>query len=392
MDFSNHTLVTEFVFLGFSNITHGQVYLILLFLIIYLVTILGNFMIITLILVDSHLHSPMYFFLSHLSCLDVCYSTVTVPKILANLLRQRHTISYNLCFAQMFFLMAFSGSECWLLAIMAYDRYAAICQPLRYSHLMSPRVCMQAAVIIWIWGFLDAAVHTALASNFHFCGHNQIYHIFCDLPPLLKIACGDKFVSEITIHLATVFVGLGPFLFVVISYFYILASILRIRSNTGRHKAFSTCISHVMVVILYFGNGAINYNQPSAGYSLETDTLISTMYCIVTPMVNPLIYSLRNKEVKGALRKILERHRRMRQRRSPNEAQMKPMHVSSLQKKWTESNAEVSFITTSGARHQQPTHPQKELLLHLLDEDGAFRKRKPPLKASNEHVEKKSPR
>ncbi|XP_058047703.1 olfactory receptor 5V1-like [Ahaetulla prasina] len=311
MDFSNHTLVSEFVFLGFSNITYGRVHLILLFLTIYLVTILGNFMIITLILVDSHLHSPMYFFLSHLSCLDVCYSTVTVPRILSNLLLQRHTISYNLCFAQMFFLIGFTGSECWLLAIMAYDRYAAICQPLRYSYLLSPRVCLMAAIIAWIWGFLDAAVHTALASNFHFCGHNQIYHIFCDLPPLLKIACGDKFVSEITIHVATVFVGLGPFLFVVISYVYILASILRIRSNAGRHKAFSTCISHVMVVLLYFGNGSINYNQPSAGYSLETDTLISTMYCIVTPMVNPLIYSLRNKEVKGALRKVLERHRRM---------------------------------------------------------------------------------
>ncbi|XP_063164843.1 olfactory receptor 5V1-like [Candoia aspera] len=311
MDIGNQTLVTQFVFLGFSTITHGRIYLILLFLAIYLVTILGNFMIITLILVDSHLHSPMYFFLSHLSCLDVCYSTVTVPKILSNLLLQRHTISYNHCFAQMFFLVAFSGSECWLLAIMAYDRYAAICQPLRYSHIMSPHVCMQAAIFIWIWGFLDSAVHTALASKLHFCGNNQIHHIFCDLPPLLKIACGDIYANQITIHIATVFVGLGPFLFVVISYFYILASILRICSNSGRHKAFSTCISHVVVVTLYFGNGSVNYNQPSAGYSLETDTLISTMYCIITPMLNPLIYSLRNKEVKEALRKILESHRRI---------------------------------------------------------------------------------
>ncbi|XP_026546468.1 olfactory receptor 5V1-like [Notechis scutatus] len=311
MDFSNHTLVTEFVFLGFSNITHGQVYLALLFLTIYLVTILGNFMIITLILVDSHLHSPMYFFLSHLSCLDVCYSTVTVPKILANLLLQRHTISYNHCFAQMFFLMAFSGSECWLLAIMAYDRYAAICQPLHYSHLMSSNVCVTAAVMIWIWGFLDSAVHTALASKLHFCGDNQIHHIFCDLPPLLKTACGNVHMSQMTTHIATIFAGMAPFFWVVISYFYILASILRIRSNSGRQKAFSTCSSHLLVVILYFGNGLLNYNQPSAGYSLEIDTLISTIYCIVTPMMNPLIYSLRNKEVKGALRKVLERHRRI---------------------------------------------------------------------------------
>ncbi|KAG6474787.1 olfactory receptor [Crotalus adamanteus] len=311
MDFSNHTLVSEFLLLGLSNITHGQIYLILLFLIIYLVTILGNVMIISLILVDSHLHSPMYFFLSHLSCLDVCYSTVTVPKILSNLLLQRHTIAYNHCFAQMFFLMAFSGSECWLLAIMAYDRYAAICQPLRYSNLMSSHFCTQAAVISWIWGFLDSTVHTALASKLDFCGDHQIHHIFCDLPPLLKIACGDVHVSQMTSHIATIFAGMTPFFLVVISYFYILASILRIHSKSGRQKAFSTCSSHLLVVILYFGNGLLNYNQPSAGYSLETDTLISTTYSIVTPMLNPLIYSLRNKEVKGALGKVLERRRRI---------------------------------------------------------------------------------
>ncbi|XP_063164835.1 olfactory receptor 5V1-like [Candoia aspera] len=304
MDVSNQTLATEFVFLGFSSITHGQIYLNLVFLAIYLVTILGNITIITLILFTSFLHSPMYFFLSHLSCLDVCYSTVTVPKILASLLLQRHSISYNHCFAQMFFLMAFPGSECWLLAIMAYDRYAAICQPLRYSHIMSPHVCMQAAIFIWIWGFLNSAVHTALASKLRFCGDNQIHHIFCDLPPLLKIACSDIYANQITTHIATLFVGLTPFLFIVISYFYILASILRIRCNSGRQKAFSTCSSHMLVVILYFGNGILNYNRPSSGYSLEIDTLISTVHCIVTPMLNPLIYSLRNKEVKGALRKI----------------------------------------------------------------------------------------
>ncbi|XP_025033369.1 olfactory receptor 5V1-like, partial [Python bivittatus] len=232
MDFKNQTLATEFVFLGFSNITHGRIYLILLFLAIYLVTILGNLMIITLILVDSPLHSPMSFFLSHLSCLDVCYSTVTVPKILANLLLQRNTIPYNHCLVQMFFLMAFSGSECWLLAIMAYDRYAAICQPLRYSHIMSPDICMQAALLTWVWGFLDSALHTALASKLHFCGENQIHHIFCDLPPLLKIACGDIHVNQITTHITTIFAGLTPFLLVAISYIYILASILRIRSNS----------------------------------------------------------------------------------------------------------------------------------------------------------------
>nr|XP_028601215.1 olfactory receptor 5V1-like [Podarcis muralis] len=307
---SNWTQVTEFVLLGFSGITHGQTYLFLVFLVIYLVTLLGNLTIVGLILLDPHLHSPMYFFLSHLSCMDVCYSSVTVPSILANLLRRRHAISYHPCLVQMFFLMAFSGSECWLLAAMAYDRYAAICQPLRYSHLMSPRVCVQLATTIWVSGFLDSVVHAALASNLHFCGAFQIHHIFCDLPPLLKIACGNKSLNEIVIQVATIFVGLSPFLVVVVSYVYILASILRIRSNTGRRKAFSTCTSHMIVVVLYFGNGLVNYYRPSAGYSLEIDTLLSTMYCIITPMLNPLIYSLRNKEVKGALRKVLESQRK----------------------------------------------------------------------------------
>ncbi|XP_033018389.1 olfactory receptor 5V1-like [Lacerta agilis] len=306
MEDSNQTLlVTEFIFLGFSGVHEGQSILFLLFLTIYLFTLVGNSTIFTLIQLDSHLHSPMYFFLSHLSCLDICYSSVTVPKILVNFLRQRHTISYNQCMAQMFFLMTFAGSECALLAVMAYDRYAAICQPLRYAHLMSRRVCVPLATASWIWGFLDSAIHTALATNVTFCGASQIHHIFCDVPPLLKIACSDTYVNEMALHAASIFVGISPFLLVVISYIFILSAILRIRSNTGRHKAFSTCAAHLVVVIIYFGMANVNYNRPSAGYSLEVDTLVSTLYCIITPMLNPLIYSLRNKEVKEALRKVL---------------------------------------------------------------------------------------
>ncbi|XP_054844522.1 olfactory receptor 5V1-like [Eublepharis macularius] len=301
----NQTQVTEFVFLGFSGIPRGHAFLFVVFLAIYLLTITGNIMIVALIQLDSRLHSPMYFFLTHLSCLDVCYSSVTVPKIMANLLHQKPTISYNQCMAQMFFLMSFAGSECALLAIMAYDRYAAICQPLRYSNLMSPQVRVPLAVFTWLWGFLDSALHTALATNLSFCGANQLDHIFCDVPPLLKIACSDTYVNEMTLHIANIFMGLSPFLLVVISYVYILSTILRIRSNTGRRKAFSTCASHMVVVIIYYGMADVNYNRPSTGYSLEIDTLISTLYCIITPMLNPLIYSLRNKEVKGALRKVL---------------------------------------------------------------------------------------
>ncbi|XP_034260886.2 olfactory receptor 5V1-like [Pantherophis guttatus] len=306
MDGGNQTLqVTQFLFLGFSGMPRGQPFFFLLFLAIYLITLVANSMIFILIQLDSRLHSPMYYFLSHLSCLDICYSSVTVPKILVNLLRQQPTISYNDCMAQMFFLMTCAGSECVMLAVMAYDRYAAICEPLHYSQLMSKEVQVPLATASWIWGLLDSAIHTALATDLVFCGANQIHHIFCDVPPLLKIACSDTYVNEMALHTASVFVGLSPFLLVVISYVYILSTILKIRSSTGRRKTFSTCAAHLITVIVYFGMANLNYNRPSVGYSLGVDTLVSTLYCIITPMLNPLIYSLRNKEVKGALQKLL---------------------------------------------------------------------------------------
>ncbi|XP_063165639.1 olfactory receptor 5V1-like [Candoia aspera] len=305
MDAQNQTQGTEFILLGFSSLLSHQVHLFLLFLAAYLANLMGNVMIITLVLLDSSLHNPMYFFLSQLSCLDICLSSVVVPKILVNFLCQWHTISYNQCLAQAFFLIGFAGCEPALLAVMAYDRYAAICQPLHYAHLMRSKLCLQLSVAIWLWGFLDSAIYTALASRLEFCGNHQLPHIFCDVPPLLKIACSDTSVNELATHITGTFVGLVPLLFIILSYFYILASILRIRSKIGRRKAFSTCASHIAVVTLFVGNAFVNYNQPSAGYSLEMDALISTMFCIVTPTLNPLIYSLRNKEVKGALRKVL---------------------------------------------------------------------------------------
>nr|XP_006120809.3 olfactory receptor 5V1-like [Pelodiscus sinensis] len=305
MELENQTQVTEFIFLGFSSLPHGQAFLFPVFLMIYITTIVGNSMIFTLIQLDSHLHSPMYFFLSHLSCLDICFSSVTVPKILVNFLHERETISYSECMAQMFLLMSCAGAECALLTIMAYDRYAAICNPLRYTDIMSRRVCFPLAVGSWLWGLLDSAIHTFLASKLSFCGANQLHHIFCDVPPLLKIACSDTYTNEMVLHAASVFVGLSPFLLIVISYLYILAAILRIRSNSGRRKAFSTCAAHLSVVTIYFGMANLNYNRPGTGYSTGVDTLVSTLYCIVTPMLNPLIYSLRNQEVKRAMRKAL---------------------------------------------------------------------------------------
>nr|XP_056702641.1 olfactory receptor 5V1-like [Euleptes europaea] len=307
MAVENDTQVSEFIFLGFSSLPNHPIFLFVAFLAAYLAIVMGNLMILILVLVDSCLHSPMYFFLCHLSCLDICVSTVVLPMMLINLLHPQNTISYKECLAQVFFLIGFSGCEPALMAIMAYDRYAAICRPLHYSLLMNKRVCIQLASATWIWGFLDSVVYTALASQLSFCGVNQIPHIFCDFPPLLKIACSDTRVNELTSHIISLFVGLGPFLFIILSYVCILASVLRIRSKGGRRKAFSTCASHVIVVILCLGNGFLNYNRPSAGYSLEIDTLVSAMFCIVAPMLNPLIYSLRNKEVKGALRKVLKK-------------------------------------------------------------------------------------
>ncbi|NXQ92174.1 OR5V1 protein, partial [Nyctibius grandis] len=298
----NQTHVTEFMLLGFS---HSQPFLFVLFLAIYLATLLGNSAILALVSLDPHLRSPMYFFLSHLSCLDICYSSVTVPKILANALRPRATISYRGCLAQTFFLMGCAGAECALLAVMAYDRYPAICQPLRYARAMSRGVCVVAAAGCWLWGMLDSAVHTLLASRLSFCGAARLQHLFCDVPPLLAAACSDTRPSQAALHAASVFVGLSPFLLVVVSYLRILATVLGMPVATSRRKAFSTCSAHLLVVALYFVTANLNYNRPSAGYSPAADTLVSALYCIVTPMLNPLIYSLRNREVRGALRKAL---------------------------------------------------------------------------------------
>lgn len=298
----NQTQVTEFVLLGFS---HGQPFLFALFLAVYLATLLGNSAILCLVSLDPHLHSPMYFFLGHLSCLDLCYSSVMVPKILANALRPRATISYGGCLAQMFFLMWCAGAECALLALMAYDRYAAVCQPLHYAQLLGRSTCALAAAGCWLWGLLDSAVHTLLAARLSFSGAVQLQHIFCDVPPLLGATCSNTRPNELALHVSSIFVGLSPFLLVVISYIYILATVLRMPLATSRRKAFSTCSAHLLVVSLYFVTANLNYNRPSSGYSPAADVLVSVLYCIITPMLNPLIYSLRNQEVWGALRRVV---------------------------------------------------------------------------------------
>ncbi|XP_050180021.1 olfactory receptor 5V1-like [Myiozetetes cayanensis] len=298
----NQTQVTEFVLLGFSR---ARPLLFVLLLAVYVATLLGNSAILALVSLDCHLRRPMYFFLGHLSCLDLCYSSVTVPKILANALRPQATISYGGCLAQTFFLMGCAGAECALLAVMAYDRYVAICQPLRYAQAMNHGICMATAAGCWLWGLLDSALHTLLATWLSFCGAPRLRHIFCDVPPLLGAACGDTRPNELALHGASVFVGLGPFLLVVVSYLRILAAVLGMPLATSRHKALSTCSAHLLVVALYFVTANLNYNRPSSGYSPAADALVSALYCIVTPALNPLIYSLRNREVWGALRRAV---------------------------------------------------------------------------------------
>ncbi|NXM03004.1 O10A7 protein, partial [Tyrannus savana] len=298
----NQTRVTEFVLLGFSR---AQPILFVLLLAVYVATLLGNSAILALVSLDRHLRRPMYFFLGHLSCLDLCYSSVTVPKILANALRPRATISYGGCLAQAFFLMWCAGAECALLAVMAYDRYVAICRPLRYAQAVSRGVCVATAAGCWLWGLLDSALHVLLAARLSFRGAPRLRHIFCDVPPLLGAACSDARPNELALHVASVFVGLGPFLLVVVSYLRILAAVLGMPLATGRHKALSTCSAHLLVVALYFVTANLNYNRPSSGYSPAADALVSALYCVVTPALNPLIYGLRNREVRGALRRAV---------------------------------------------------------------------------------------
>ncbi|XP_068945370.1 olfactory receptor 5V1-like [Petaurus breviceps papuanus] len=305
-DRRNQTGVSEFIFLGFSNHPELQGLFFLIFLVVYLVTLLGNLLILTAIRINPVLHTPMYYFLSNLSFLDICYTSTTVPIMLVNFFREKKTITYEGCLSQLFFLVTFAGSECVLLAAMAYDRFIAICHPLRYPVLMSKRVCAYLAAGSWLCGLVNSLTHTGLTATLTLCGTNQISHFLCDIPLLLKLSCSDTSVNEVALYVSSATIGLSPCVFTAVSYMLIISAILKIQSAQGRKKAFSTCASHLTVVVIYYGTGNFNYDQPSSGYSLDVDILVSVLFCIVTPMLNPIIYSLRNKEVKVALKKLCE--------------------------------------------------------------------------------------
>ncbi|GAB1302232.1 Olfactory receptor [Apodemus speciosus] len=267
----------------------------MLFLGIYLVTLAGNLGLIVLIRMDSHLHSPMYFFLSNLSFVDVSYTSSIAPKMLCDFFREQKSISFIGCAIQLFFFIGMGGTECCLLAAMAYDRYAAISNPLLYPSLMSPTICVGMAITVYTGGFLTGLIQTSSIFRLHFCGSRVIDHFFCDLPPLMSLSCSSTFFSQVVNFLVVCVVGGASALVVLVSYGYIIAAVMRIRSTRGQMKAFNTCASHLTTVILFYGSGLFSYLHSNAGYSQDKNKVVSMFYGAVIPMLNPIIYSLRNK-------------------------------------------------------------------------------------------------
>nr|XP_006989810.1 olfactory receptor 5W2-like [Peromyscus maniculatus bairdii] len=296
---------TEFLFLGITNNPVIKVILFIIFLFIYLIILIENLGMIILIRMDHQLHMPMYFFLSHLSFSDVCYSTAVCPKMLVGLLaKSSNSISFLGCVLQFFIFCVFTDVECMLLAMMAFDRYKAISTPLLYAVDMSSKVCYQLLALVYLVGIADAVIHTTLTFHLCFCGSNEINHFFCDLPPLYLLSCSDIQVNELALFTVFGFIELSTISGVLVSYCYIILSVLRIRSTKGRFKAFSTCTSHLTAVAIFQGTMLFMYFHPSSSYSLDQDKMTSLFYTLVIPMLNPLIYSLRNKDVKEALQKL----------------------------------------------------------------------------------------
>uniref|UniRef100_A0A8C3IF09 Olfactory receptor n=1 Tax=Chrysemys picta bellii TaxID=8478 RepID=A0A8C3IF09_CHRPI len=305
----NQSDVTEFILRGFRILYPFQIGPFVLVLLTYFTTVAGNTLIIVTILIDRGLHTPMYFFLGNLSFLDIWYTSNIVPKMLQGFLAEKGVvISFSGCVTQLYIFGSQAATEILLLTVMAYDRYLAICNPLRYTALMNARVCVELASFSWLGGFLfNPVIMTTFIFTLPYCGPNRINHFFCDLPPLLKLACTDTYRNEVAIYTISVTFIMVPFLLILVSYVRILQAILSIPSAAGRSKAFSTCSSHLIVVTLFFGSGIVTYLRPRSSYSLNTDKLLSLFYSVVSPMLNPLIYSLRNKEVKEALRRVMAR-------------------------------------------------------------------------------------
>ncbi|XP_075797866.1 olfactory receptor 1f45-like isoform X2 [Microtus pennsylvanicus] len=302
MSGSNQSSVSEFLLLGLSRQPQQQL-LFLIFLIMYLATVLGNLLIILAIGTDSRLHTPMYFFLSNLSFVDVCFSSTTVPKVLAMHILRNQAISFSGCLMQIYFLCVFAVMDNFLLAVMAYDRYVAICHPLHYATKMTHQLCALLVLGSWVVASLNALLHTLLMVRLSFCADNTIPHFFCEVTLLLNLSCSDTHLNELMILFVAGLLMIAPFVCILISYILIACAILRVSSPRGRWKAFSTCSSHLAVVCLFYGTIISLYFNPSSSRSAGRDMAAAMMYTVVTPMLNPFIYSLRNKDMKGALGK-----------------------------------------------------------------------------------------
>ncbi|XP_045710724.1 olfactory receptor 5B3-like [Phyllostomus hastatus] len=303
----NNTEVAEFILLGLNNAPELQVPLFIMFTLIYLISVVGNLGIVILILMDSCLHTPMYFFLSNLSLVDLCYSSTVTPTVMTGFLLGHKVISYNACAAQMFFFGAFATTENYLLASMAYDRYVAVCKPLHYTTTMTTGVCVRLAIGSYIYGFLNASVQIRDTFSLSFCESNVVHHFFCDVPAVMALSCSDRHISELILIVLASFNIVFALLVILISYLFIFVTILKMHSAEGYQKALSTCASHLTTVSIFYGTIIFMYLQPSSSHSMDTDKIASVFYTMVIPMVNPLVYSLRNKEVKNAFKKVVEK-------------------------------------------------------------------------------------
>ncbi|XP_073183269.1 olfactory receptor 14I1-like [Lepidochelys kempii] len=302
---SNRTTVTEFLLLGFSDVRELQILHFIMFLVIYLAALIGNLLIITVVVLDHHLHTPMYFFLMNLSILDLGSISIIVPKSMVNSLMNTRSISYSGCVAQVFLFVFFVSADLVLLTVMAYDRYVTICQPLHYERVMKRRACVQMAAGVWISVFLYAALHTGITFAVSFCGGNVVGQFFCEIPQLLKLTGSDLYLSETGTIAFSVCLGLSCFVFIIVSYVQIFKTVLRIPAEQRRHKAFLTCLPHLTVVSLFFCTATFAYSHPTSSSASVLDLVVAVLYSVLPAVMNPIIYSMRNKEIKAALRKLI---------------------------------------------------------------------------------------
>ncbi|XP_062992684.1 olfactory receptor 6N2-like [Elgaria multicarinata webbii] len=309
MDKENQTVVAEFVFLHFTCIPNLETLLFVLFLIIYILSLMGNLLIIVIVMVDSRLQTAMYFFICNLSMVEVWYTTVTVPKMLENLLSYKRTISIPGCITQYYFFFAFAGIELFILTAMAYDRYLAICNPLRYSTIMNPKTCRNMVVACWFVGFICPTFPSFMLANISFCSPNIINHFFCDAGQILRLACTDTYAIQVVGYGFSTVIVMVALSFTLGSYVHIIITILKMSSAMARKKTFSTCASHLCVVTIYFGTLIFMYVRPAVKYTSSANKIVAVFYSVITPLLNPMIYTLRNKDVKEALKKTFLRNK-----------------------------------------------------------------------------------